>query len=226
MTEHRAGPKPQRGGKAKAFRRDALPSGQDHAHRQRQVEKDMRKNDAMKTIDGYRRKSHRLQRAIQQALAAENGQQPQNGRDHRQKERRAHQRNQHLPPGKATPRQGPRHWDSKAHGQQRRNRCLKHGKPYRGPVGSGQRSFISPRQHRPQGAQRQQAKGGGNRHPGPDQRASAARHASNAPGRSFAASSADSSRDVSGTISVSNPSGSPEAGVTAGYIQFVVGISD
>ena len=131
MTEHCAGSKRQRCGKAKAFRRNALPARQDHANCQRQIEKDMRKNDAVEAINRHRRKPQRLQGTIQQALAAEDGQQPQNGRDHRQQEGRAHQRNQQTPPGKAASRQCPRHRHRKAHGQQRRDRRLQNGEPDR-----------------------------------------------------------------------------------------------
>ena len=40
------------------------------------------------------------------------------------------------------------------------------------------------------------------------------------------ASSGGNRSEVAGVTSVSNPSGRPEAGVTAGYIQFVVGMNE
>ncbi len=225
MPENRPRRHPQRGRQTEPLRRNALPPRQDHSDRQRQVEEYMRQHDTMEPVDRNMRQPQRPQRAVHDPRPSEYREQPEHGHDHRQQERRPHQRNQQPSARKSPARQRPRHRHRQSHGQNCRNGGLHDGKAHGCPIRRTKRCRPAAQQHDHQCSQRQKRKDRRNGDPRPPHRDSAARHSSSAPARAAAASSALISNVFSGRISVAKPSGNPAAGVTAGYIQFVVGIA-
>ena len=168
----------------------------------------------------------RLQRAVDQTIAPEDRQQPGDGGDDRQDEGRAHEQDQRVPSRKPAAGQRAGHGDCQQRAEQRRKGSLKDGEAQGRPVG-GRRPARAPRppQHGGQGGEDQHGDRQGRRAADP-QRESAARHSSSAASRVAGTSPGAIRRDWSGWMSDPNPSGRPFSGITAGYIQLVVGITD
>ena len=188
----------------------------------------MRQNNAVQTVNLNGRQTDPSQRNTQPAIAPEDGQQPKHRHDHRQNEGRAQNGDQYTAPGEMSSRKRAGHRDRQCHAetgrQYRLKNCKSNGRPVR-------RTQAIARLRPPEngGDCTQNDRGDQSRRGKPKGRAywlSAPSHSAKACSRRAGASSAGTISALSGVISVSNPSGKPSAGVTAGYIQFVVGITD
>ena len=215
-----------------AFGGYGQPALKDQPDGQRQVEEDMRQHHPGQPVDGDGRNPDGAKRGVEEPRAAKDREDTHDGDDHRQDEGRTKERDEKPPPRKAPPRQRARDRHRQKDAEARRQHRLPQREAQRRPVGGIRPGRTpGPRQHSQQRAdgqkgrdRRRPARRKGKR-PRPH-RLSAARHSAMAASRTASASSAGNSSALSGVTSVSNPAGSPPSGVTAGYIQFVSGITD
>ena len=184
----------------------------------------MRQDHAVQAKDRQRRQTKRAQHLINRTRPAKHRQQPQHSHDHRQQKGGRQQPHQHPPPPKPPPRQGPRQGHRQQARHQRRQRRLQQGKPQRRTIGGAECPFGGPRSRDCGAAKGQRRNAQGQK--GWPYWAKAACHSPTAVSRNAPASSCVSRSDFAGWIRVSNPAGKPAANVLAGYIQFVVGITD
>ena len=183
----------------------------------------MGQHHAVQPIDRDRWQAQGFQRLVQHPTSPIQANQAQDRHDHRQQERRAHQQDQRPAPKKAAARQGAGHGQGQQAGQQRRQRRLRQRKAQSGPVGGAQRHTLGLHGQRQCRSQHQRRNAACQRPSAYCERTVC--HSSTAGLRAASASTEVSSSDFAGVIRVSNPTGRPAAGVLAGYIQLVVGIT-
>ncbi len=216
MARDVAGGEGQALGQPQPLGRDRLPALQDHPGGKRQVQEDMRQHHALHPVDRDRRQPEGGEDDIHRPLPPEQRQQAHDRDGHRQQEGRAHHHDHRPPPGKPPPCQRLGQGHRQRHRQGRRHRRLHQREAQRTRIGRGKRQPPRRPGHRHQG-----------RSDHHERRSaycdSAACHSASAALRIASASSAVISRDFSGRW-VSNPAGRGIA--VAGYIQFVVGITD
>ncbi len=87
----------ERGGEPESFGRDGEPALQEEPHRERQVEEDMRQNDAAEAVDGDPADAERGKPVVDDAGTAEDAEDAHHRDDHRQDEGRAEKRDQKRP---------------------------------------------------------------------------------------------------------------------------------
>src|SRR6056297_975706 len=211
-----------------------------------EVEEDVREQNAGQPVDVEPRQADGREAVRDPAGAPPDRRDAEGRADHRQQERRAEQQHRRLAPRKAPARERQRQRRAAGDRERGRERGLEEGELDRPPVRTGEAgpaaAATQPRRRRraerrrqrqrQRRAAREEGEGGRGRasEAGPPaggaHRLSASRKSAIASGRASRAASGESRSEVLGVTSVSKPSGRPPSGVTAGYIQFVVGIAD
>ncbi len=120
MTRDLCGAEAERLPKADLLRRDRQPALQDQACGQRQVEKHMRKDDALQAVNLYRGQAKGYEGLRQHPVSSEHREDTDDRDQHRQQKWCAQQGDREAPQRKASSHQSARQWDRQTDGDQRR----------------------------------------------------------------------------------------------------------